>query len=301
MTKKKSGFTLIELIVVIAVLAIIAALAIPAFHGLKKQSQKRVCFANQTTLSRAYLADYAANNGAGFQPDSFMAAQGLTKVSDGVYSGYCPADGSYTVSVDSKKGSITITCSKHGGGSGTLSSLTGKNVAELLQQAIDNSSLGNYTYIDSNSVDTNDDLAQNRAKVESALNALGFSTEGTTWGIGRTGGTNLIYWTEGNLTEDMKTTGTLAIRYNPKSQKYTLVTVDVVTPSARVSNGQTGTNYPSDNYLVLDTRDSKSSYTQYQSGTISLSSTASTSFEDIYALYQQAQKETAANADGENG
>ncbi|MEG2144510.1 MAG: prepilin-type N-terminal cleavage/methylation domain-containing protein, partial [Oscillospiraceae bacterium] len=54
--KKKSGFTLIELIVVLAILAIIATLAIPAYSGLKESSACRIAESNVRTVYTAAKA-----------------------------------------------------------------------------------------------------------------------------------------------------------------------------------------------------------------------------------------------------
>lgn len=54
--KKKSGFTLIELIVVLAILAIIATLAIPAYSGLKESSAISIAKANARTVYTAAKA-----------------------------------------------------------------------------------------------------------------------------------------------------------------------------------------------------------------------------------------------------
>lgn len=113
MRNRKKGFTLIELIVVIAILAIIAAIAVPSFGKLKEASAERVCFANQETLRRSYLAELAADGGASFDLDAFMTEQGLTKSGSG-YTGFCPTDGGvYMVRADITAQQIVILCSIH--------------------------------------------------------------------------------------------------------------------------------------------------------------------------------------------
>ena len=61
LTKKKKGFTLVELIIVIAVIAVLAAIAIPKFGKIKQDANKRSDQANAKIIATAVST--AVSNG----------------------------------------------------------------------------------------------------------------------------------------------------------------------------------------------------------------------------------------------
>jgi len=60
--KKKTGFTLIELMIVVAIIAIIAAIAIPNLLRSRMQSNESAAIGNLRTIVGAQVAYHAANN-----------------------------------------------------------------------------------------------------------------------------------------------------------------------------------------------------------------------------------------------
>ena len=91
--KKRSGFTLVEIMIVVAIIGLLAAIAIPSFMKARTTSQKNACLENQRQIEGAKEQWAMENN----------QAQGATIVTTAVASylktGYfpaCPGGGAYT-------------------------------------------------------------------------------------------------------------------------------------------------------------------------------------------------------------
>ena len=71
LTKKRGGFTLVEIMIVVAIIALLAAIAVPSFLRARKRSQATRIL-NDLRLIDSAVDQYAieTNKSSGFQPTS---------------------------------------------------------------------------------------------------------------------------------------------------------------------------------------------------------------------------------------
>lgn len=119
MKNKKTGFNLIEMVIVVAIIAVLLLIMVPLAQGMIINAQSTTCHANQTALVNAAKANIgkAIINNESYEPLAIAKAtaeeNGFTAVIEGAVvtvTGACPSDGVFTIYYDTEFHSF---CSKH--------------------------------------------------------------------------------------------------------------------------------------------------------------------------------------------
>ena len=100
-TSRKSGFTLVEIMIVVAIIGLLAAIAIPNFVKARKVSQRNACIANLKQIDGAKatwaLENKKKNTDTPTDADLFGANAYIRTKPE------CPGNGTYTLGqVDAK-------------------------------------------------------------------------------------------------------------------------------------------------------------------------------------------------------
>jgi len=106
----KSGFTLVEIMVVVALIAVLASIAIPNFIAYRKTAHSKACLDNMHLIRSACRAT---------EIKSGVLETDLTRLySDGKgflkFLPKCPVGGTYKITIDPQTEAVEVSCSQNG-------------------------------------------------------------------------------------------------------------------------------------------------------------------------------------------
>lgn len=95
-TNRKSGFTLVEIMIVVAIIGLLAAIAIPNFVKARGTAQKNACINNLRQIDGAKEQWALENRASAGGTVTEAGATGVNSYIKGEARPICPAGGSYT-------------------------------------------------------------------------------------------------------------------------------------------------------------------------------------------------------------
>jgi prepilin-type N-terminal cleavage/methylation domain-containing protein len=110
-TSRKSGFTLVEIMIVVAIIGLLAAIAIPNFVRARTTSQTKACINNLRQLDGA-KQQWALENKTTASPATSDVQPYLGRGTAGTYP-TCPAAGSYALNALDTAPTCSLSASGH--------------------------------------------------------------------------------------------------------------------------------------------------------------------------------------------
>ncbi len=98
-TSRKSGFTLVEIMIVVAIIGLLAAIAIPNFVKARATAQKNACIANLKQIDGA-VQQWALENKKAATDTYLITDATIHAYLKGSQLPPCPAGGGYTAGIN---------------------------------------------------------------------------------------------------------------------------------------------------------------------------------------------------------
>ena len=106
---KKSGFTLVEIMIVVAIIGLLAAIAIPNFVKARTTSQANACINNLRQMDGAVQQLALENKLASTSTYAMASLKPYIKLDSNGDIPHCPANGTYTVTTVNAAPTCSVT------------------------------------------------------------------------------------------------------------------------------------------------------------------------------------------------